>query len=54
VKVKNRPSQEAQKLCGVGLRVDSITVIHLKISILNTSGLKCVVLEIGVFLLIVL
>jgi hypothetical protein len=53
VKLKKRQSQAAQKLC-LCLRVDNITVIHLKILIINTSGLKCIVLEIGVFLLIVL
>jgi hypothetical protein len=36
------------------LRVDNITTIHLKMLNLNTSGPKCIVLKVHVFLLIVL
>ena len=54
VKIKNRQSQAAQKVCCLCLKVDSVTTIHLKISNLNTSGPKCIVLEVGVFVLIVL
>lgn len=54
VKVNSRQSQAAQKVCCLCLRVDSVTTIHLKMSNLNTSGLICIILKVGVFLLIVL
>jgi len=54
VKVKSRQLQAAQKVCCLCLKVDSVTTIHLKMSNLNTSGPKCIILTVGVFLLIVL
>jgi hypothetical protein len=49
---KNKQLQTAQKECSLCLRVESIKTTYLKMCNLNASGLKCIVLEVGVFLLI--
>ena len=52
--IKKIGSHRQHKVCCSCPRVGRITAIHLNMSNLNVSGPKCIVLEVGMFLLIVL